>query len=89
VNILTELSITTKLHCLFLRWEKTVTRRRTKMTIMKKLILGTESKTPYEARKYLRIIYLCCSMYCAAWICLDVPVIVIIRSVDPGSASSI
>lgn len=33
--------------------------------------------------------YLCCSKYCANWICLGVPEIVIIRSVDPWAGSSI
>lgn len=36
-----------------------------------------------------KFLYLCCSMYCAIWICFCVPVMVMIRSVDPGSASSI
>lgn len=33
--------------------------------------------------------YLCWSMYCAAWICFGVPVMVMMRSVEPGRASSI
>lgn len=36
-----------------------------------------------------RFAYLCWSMYCAAWICFGVPVMVMMRSVEPGSASSI
>lgn len=38
---------------------------------------------------YLPLRTLCCNMNCALWICLGVPVIVMIRSSEPGKASSI